>query len=147
MVTHITRVWINRVSKVASPARGQLNRETEYFPVRVRAWEFGLARRVWPSRPASACSFSILRLNLVFTHGISLDFRVDVHLFIYHRHTPSGQSRVYRITQSRTDGVHCRESAGTGPVNIKVVPYECCLGRSPWTAINIRLSFPHPLLV
>ena len=48
-------------------------------------------------------------------------------------YTPSGQSRVYRVTQLRTDGVHCRESAGTGPVNLKVVPNECCLGRSPWT--------------
>ena len=47
--------------------------------------------------------------------------------------TPSGHSRVYRVTQLRTDGVHCRESAGTGPVNLKVVPNECCLGRSPWT--------------
>ena len=54
--------------------------------------------------------------------------------FIYsNRHTPSGQSRVYRVTQLRTDGVHCRESAGTGPVNLKVVPNEYCLGRSPWT--------------
>ena len=49
------------------------------------------------------------------------------------RHTPSGQSQVYRVTQLRTDGVHCRESAGIGPVNLKVVPNECCLGRSPWT--------------
>ena len=49
------------------------------------------------------------------------------------RHTPSGQSRVYRATQLRTDGVHCRESAGTGPVSLKVVPNECCLGRSPYT--------------
>ena len=49
------------------------------------------------------------------------------------RHTPSGQSRAYRVTQLRTDGVHYRESAGTGPVNLKVVPNECCLGRSPWT--------------
>ena len=38
--------------KVANPARGQLNRENEYFPVRVRAGEFGLARRVRQSRPA-----------------------------------------------------------------------------------------------
>ena len=54
--------------------------------------------------------------------------------FIYsNRHTPSGQSRVYRVTPLRTDGVNCRESAGTGPVNLKVVPNECCLGRSPWT--------------
>ena len=51
------------------------------------------------------------------------------------RHTPSGHSRVYRvITQLRTDGVHCRQSAGTGPVNLKkVVPNGCCPGRSPWT--------------
>ena len=51
----------------------------------------------------------------------------------------SGQSRVYRVTQLRTDGVHCRESAGTGPVNLKVVPNECCLGRSPWTTTNMLL--------
>ena len=49
------------------------------------------------------------------------------------RHTRSGQSRVYRATQLRTDGVHCRESAGTGPVNLRVVPNGCFLGRSPWT--------------
>ena len=59
---------------------------------------------------------------------------------------PSGQFRVYRVTQLRTDGVHCRESAGKGPVNLKVVPNECCLGRSPWTNY-MRLSFLHPLLV
>ena len=61
------------------------------------------------------------------------------------RHTPSGQSRVYRVTQLRSDGVHCRESAGTRPVNLKVVPNGCCLGRSPCGPINMRLSFPHPL--
>ena len=32
---------------------------------------------------------------------------------------------------TRTDGVHCREPAGTGPVNLKVVANGCCLGRSP----------------
>ena len=68
--------------KVANPARGQLNRENEYSPVLVRAREFGLARRVQPSRPASACLFSILRLNLDLTHGIPPDFRGGVHLFI-----------------------------------------------------------------
>ena len=45
---------------------------------------------------------------------------------------PSGQSRVNWVTQLRTDGVHCRESDGTWPVNLKVVPNGCCLGRSPW---------------
>ena len=44
----------------------------------------------------------------------------------WNRHTPSGQSRVYGVTQLRTDGVHCREFAGTGLVNLKVVPNGCC---------------------
>ena len=37
---------VDQPGKVANPARGHLNRENEYFPVRVRALEFGLARRV-----------------------------------------------------------------------------------------------------
>ena len=47
---------MDQPGKVASPARGQLNRKNAYFPVRVRAREFGLARRVRQSLPASACS-------------------------------------------------------------------------------------------
>ena len=96
---------MDQPGKVANPARGQLNRENKYFP----------------------------GLDLVLTYGIPPEFRGGVHLFIFNRHTPSGQSRVYRVTQLHTDGVHCRESAGTGPVNLNVVPNECCLGRSPWT--------------
>ena len=38
-----------------------------------------------------------------------------IHLF---------KSRVNRVAQLRTDGVHCRESAGTGPVVLKVVPSQ-----------------------
>ena len=35
---------------------------------------------------------SILRLNLVLTYRILLDFSMGVHLFFYNRHTPSGGS-------------------------------------------------------
>ena len=88
----------------------------------------------------------ILRLNLVLTYGIPPEFRGGVHLSISNRHTASGQSRVYRVTQLRTDSVHCRESAGTGPVNLKVVPNEeCFLGRSPWTNLYAPL-FPTPTI-
>ena len=82
---------------------------------------------------------SIFRLNLVLTRGIPPEFRGGVRLFILNRHTPLGQSQVYRVTQMRTDGVHCRESAGTGPVNLKEVPNECCLGRSPRTNLYTPL--------
>ena len=34
---------------VANPGRGQLNSGNDFFPVPVRAWEFGLARQVRPS--------------------------------------------------------------------------------------------------
>ena len=95
------------------------NRENDNIPVSVRGRELDLARRVRPSRPASACSFSILRLNLVLIHGIPLAFHDSVHIYIYiyiYHQPPSVQSRVYQVTPLRTDGVHCRESAGTGPV-------------------------------
>ena len=72
---------------------------------------------------------SILKLNPVLTYGIPPEFCGGVYLFIKYRHTPSGQSRVYRVTQLRTDGLHCRESAGTGPANLKgtferVLPWQ-----------------------
>ena len=48
---------------------------------------------------------------------------------IYHR----VRSRVYRVTQLRTDGVHCRESVGTGLVALKVVRVTSPAFASPWT--------------
>ena len=72
--------------------------------------------------------------------------RVPRRPYIYlNRHTPSGQSRVYRVTQLRTDGVHCRKSADTGPVSLKIVPNECCLCRFPWTNKYMPL-FPTPTI-
>ena len=47
---------MDQPGKAANPARGQLNRENDHLPVRVRALESGLAKRVRQSRPASACS-------------------------------------------------------------------------------------------
>ena len=75
---------------------------------------------------------SVLRRNLVLTYEISSEFRGGVNSFmIQNRHTPSDQSQIYRVKQLRTDGVHCQRSAGTGSVNLKAVPNECCLGNSP----------------
>ena len=64
--------------KVANPARGQLNREIN-IPLSPYEPEKKVSN---PSRPASACSFSILRLNLVLTHGIPPHFRTaSIYLF------------------------------------------------------------------
>ena len=68
--------------------------------------------------------------------------------FVYlNRLTPSGQSRVYRVTQLRTDGVRCRKSASTGPVNVKVVPVRGAALAGDHGPNDMRLSFPYPLLV
>ena len=124
---------MDQPGKFASPSRGQLNREI-FFLVRVRS-----CLRIWSRETGSAVPsrvslpISILRLNLVLTYEIPPEFHGGVHLFILNRHTPSGQSQVYGVRQLRTEDVHCRESAGTRPVNLKVAPHECCLGKSPWT--------------
>ena len=73
---------MDQPGKVTNPARGQLNGKTEHFPVPVGTGQIGFARRVRPSRPASAWSLSTLILNMVLTHGILPDFRGGVHLFI-----------------------------------------------------------------
>ena len=41
----------------------------------VRAGKVGLAKPVWPARPASAYTFFKLRLNLVLTHRIPPESR------------------------------------------------------------------------
>ena len=46
---------------------------------------------------------------------------------------------VCAIGSLRTDGIHCRESAGTGPVVLKVVPVT--------GAAMCSSLFPHPLMV
>ena len=82
MVTHIARVWINRVRLPILLVRGQLNGENEYFPCprsRLRIWS-----RETGSAVTSRVSLliSILRLNLVLTYGIRPEFRGGVHLYI-----------------------------------------------------------------
>ena len=133
MYLHTYSKSMDQPAKVANPARSQLKKENGYSCPR---W----CLRLWSREAGSVVSsrasllISILRLNLVqHTYEIPPEFRGDVYLFTLNRHTPSSQSRVYRVTQLRIHGVHCRESAGTGPVNLKVFLNEYCLGRSPWT--------------
>ena len=72
--------------KAANPARGQLNRENEffsYFPCPrscLRIWSRQTGSVV-PSR-VSLLIMSILRLNLVLTYETPPEFRGSVHLFI-----------------------------------------------------------------
>ena len=131
MVTHIARVWINLgrlpILLVVSWT-GETNISLSPFAPEnlVSRDEFGSSV---PRQPA--------HLHTQAESGAYLRDSSRVprwRPFIYfNRHTSSGQSRVCRVTHLHTDGVHCRECAGTGPVNLKVVPNGCCLRRSPWT--------------
>ena len=129
-------VWSSHIAKEGTTGQGcqscswSAERGKLIFPCPRSRLRIGLARRVWQSRPELPRSISILGLNLI---GCCLrnSYRFSrwrPFMYLY-RH----KSRVYRVTQLRTDGVHCREFADTGQVNLKVVPNEACLGRSPWT--------------
>ena len=84
---------------------------------------------------------SILRLNLVPTYEISPVLRGGVHLFTQTaiRHQ-SGNTFAYRW---RPLPPRVRRHR---PVNIKVVPNGCCLGRVH-RPVNMGPSFPQSLLV
>ena len=64
-------------------------------------------------------------------------------IYFSQHHTPSGQSRVYRVTQLCTDGVHCPEFVGTGPVVLKVVRVTGAAFASPWTNCYCAPLFSH----
>ena len=116
---------MDQPGKVANPARGQLNRENN-IPLSPCVPE-NLVSRDGFSRPVprqtthlhtQAESGAYLLTGFLPSSAAASIYETAIH-------TPSGRSRVYRVTQLRTDGVHCRESAGTGPVKLKVVPNGC----------------------
>ena len=71
---------MDQPGKVASPARGQLNRGNECFPCprwRLRIW----SRETGSTVPSCvSLLISILRLNLVLTYRFPPEFRGGVHL-------------------------------------------------------------------
>ena len=64
----------------------------DFVPVRTALLRIWSRETVRPSRPASSCSFSTLKLDVVLTQGIPPAFRGDIHVFIYtairHRVSP-----------------------------------------------------------
>ena len=142
MVTHIARVWINRVRLpilLMVTSTGKFDISLSAFAPENLVSLDGFGSPV----PRQSAYLHTQAESGAYLRGSSR-FPRQRPLCILNRHTPSGQSRVYRVKQLlRTDGVHCRDSVGTGPVNLKVVSNECCLGRSPWTNSYAPL-FPTP---
>ena len=130
---------------IAKPTRGQLNRKMS-FPLSRFVSEYLVSRDMLSPVPRQPAHLYTQTGFGAYLRDSSRVPRWRPFIFL-NRHTQSSQSRVYRIMRLRTDGVHCRESAGTGPVNVKVVPNGCCLGKSHHGPIDMRPPFPHPLLV
>ena len=133
------RKSMGQPGKVANPARGQLNREIEYSPVPVRAREFGLARRVQPSRPVSACWFSILRSNLVLTHGILPDF-CAASIYLFKPPYAIGSPIAYRWRSLPRVRRHSASSPQGSSSN------GCCHFAGHHGPMKMRLSFPTPTI-
>ena len=115
--------------KVANPAGGHLTGKKMNTSVSAFAPEKLISRDGFgspvPRQPAHLITQA--ESGACF-YGIPPEFRGGVHLFILYGRKPSGQSRVYRVTQLRTDGVDCRVSAGT-ELNLKssserVLPWQ-----------------------
>ena len=84
--------------------------------------------RIW-SRETGSAVRSRVNLLILHTQAESGAYSWDFSRFprrrpfiCFNRHTPLGHCRVYRVAHVRANGVHCRESAGAGPVVLKVVP-------------------------
>ena len=124
---------------VANRDHDQLYRENYLFPClrsRMTIWSHGVGSAA-PSRtsPLIQCLLSD-----------------DSSRFPRRRpHSPSTaiwSARVYRVMQLRTDGVHRRESAGTGPVVLNVIQLtgSACSG-NPMDQFLCAPIFLHLLLI
>ena len=140
----IAREWINPVRKPILLARGQLNRENEYFAVRLRNW---FRERVQQSRPASACSSPYSgRIWCLLTGFLPSPAAASICLFkppyaIGSVPSLSGRAIAYRWRSLPRVRRH-RTSKPQGSSK-RVLPWQVTMDQ----LINMRLSFPHPVLV
>ena len=135
---------MDQLGNVANPARGQLNRENEYPPVTVRTCLRIWSRETGPAVPSRvSLLISILRLNLVLTYGIFLPSSAAASIYeiaIYAIGSVPSVILGHAIACRWRSLPRVRRHRASKPQG---VPNECCcLGRSPWTAINMRLTFP-----
>ena len=117
----IARVWINRgrlpiLLVLSLTGKMKIPFLSAFAPENVVSRD-GFGSPV-PRQPA----YLLLRLNLMLTYGITPEFRGGVHLFLLKPPYAIGSVPSLSGHAIGTNDVHSRESAGTGPVNLKVVP-------------------------
>ena len=112
---------------------------------RLKFGNFGLARRVRLSRPVSAPRSAQAESGGYSRDSFVLLSATECYLFIIYRQPPSGQSRVYQVTQLRCRSLprvprHRASSLRGSSTN------GCCLYRYHHGPINMRLSFSTPTI-
>ena len=130
MVITFSRVWINRIrlpTLLVVSWTGKIRISLSPFAPE------NLVSRDGFGRPVPRQLILHTQAEFVFYSRESSRFPRRRPFIYLNRHTASGQSRVYRVTRLRTEGVHCQESAGTGLVVLKVVPVTGGAFASPWT--------------
>ena len=109
---------MDQPGKVANPAGGQLNREK--FPCPRSCLKFLVSRdrfgRPVPRQPDHCPHSGLVLCSLA---GL---FPLPATASNFTPSTAIGSVPSYQVMQLRNDGVHCRESPGTGPVFLKIVP-------------------------
>ena len=116
----------------------------------------GLRLRIWPRETCYAVPSRVRSLILhteaesdwsiwyFLTGSLPLSATASTCTVNHHWVNPE---IVYRVTQLRTDGVHCRESAGTEPVVLKVLLITgVTLSGFTMGQFLCASLFPHPLL-
>ena len=140
---HMLKESMDEPGMFAIPARGQLNsgkKSLSAFALENLVLRYGFGSPI-PRQPAHLHPQDEPGANI---RDSSRGLRQRP--LIIHFKPPYAIGSVPRLSgQLRTNGVHCRESAGTGPENLKVVPNECCLGRSPWSNLYAPL-YPTPTI-
>ena len=135
---------MDQLDRVANPARGQLSRKTVFFSCpRSR-------RRVWSRETGLTVPSRVSPLILHTQAEYSTYSRVSSRFprrrpLIYPANSYRVSPEFYQVTQLRTNGVHCRESAGTRRVDVKVIPVTGAASSGlTMDASTCGISFPTP---
>ena len=144
VIIYCSRVWINWVRLTILLVVSWAGK-IKYFPLPVRAWEFGLIRWIQASRPASVCSFSsgwicwLLTGFLPISAAASIYFLKPPHA-IGTAQSLSGHAIAYRWHSLPSVRRHRASSPQSGSSR------GCCLCISMGSNDNVRLSFPRPTI-
>ena len=117
MYGHTSSKSMDQKGKVVNPARGQPNsRENEYFPVRVRALEFGLARGLGSPVPRQPAHLNTQAESGAYLRDSSRVSRWRLFIYLNRRHRackPQGSSKLVLPWQVIMDQLICASISHT----------------------------------